>query len=222
MQSGPRAVLFANGQSSWLSSLALRDDDYLVAVDGGLSNLQILGLKPALLIGDLDSISAEQADACANAGTEILQYPPAKDETDLELALNLVIQRGYRTILLVAALGDRIDHTLGSLGLLCAPKYANLELYADDGRTRLSCLHGPGQTVLDTQPGDTISLIPWQGIAVGITTKGLQYPLQDESLYPWQTRGVSNLAAGTHADLSLKSGSLLLIHIRQINEEKRL
>jgi thiamine pyrophosphokinase len=68
---------------------------------------------------------------------------------------------------------------------------------------------------LHTKPGDLISLIPWQGDVTGVRTEGLKYPLQGETLFSGQARGVSNLAVGKLVSVSRKSGALLFIHHRQ-------
>jgi thiamine pyrophosphokinase len=94
MSKQQRAVLFANGEASNPTAIALHGGDYLVAVDGGLHHLQTLKLSPQLLIGDMDSLTAEEVETCREEGTEILRYPPAKDQTDLELALDEVLRRG--------------------------------------------------------------------------------------------------------------------------------
>jgi len=116
-----RAVLFANGEAANPNSLELHADDFRVAVDGGLHKLQALQLAPHLLIGDMDSLSAQEVEACQQAGIEILRFPAAKNKTDLELALDEVLRRGFQEIMIVNALGGRLDQTLGNLSLLARP-----------------------------------------------------------------------------------------------------
>jgi thiamine pyrophosphokinase len=55
---------------------------------------------------------------------EIQQHSRDKDETDLELALHYACTSGYREILVVGALGGRLDQTLGNLSLLTNPEFA--------------------------------------------------------------------------------------------------
>ena len=63
--------------------------------------------------------------------------------------------------------------------------------------------------------GDTVSLIPLGGQAGGVSTRGLQFPLKDETLYPQKTRGISNDMTGERAGVSLETGALICIHTRQ-------
>ena len=208
-----RVVLFANGEAQSRATLALQGDDFLVAVDGGLHHLQDLGLNPHLLIGDMDSLSAQEVEACRQAGIEILRFPPAKNKTDLELALDEVLKRGYRNILIAFALGGRLDQTLGNLALLSRPDLDDCSMRIDDGLTEVALLRHT--ITLACQPGDTVSLLPWGGEAGGVVTHGLEYALEGETLLPWQTRGISNRCTGKRFSVSLEQGALLLIHTRQ-------
>ena len=213
MSKTERAVLFANGEAQSRAALALQGNDFLVAVDGGLHHLHDLGLNPHLLIGDMDSLSAQEVEACRQAGIEILHFPPAKNKTDLELALDEVLRRGYRNIRIAFALGGRLDQTLGNLALLSRPDLDYCSVRIDDGLTEVALLRHT--ITLACQPGDTVSLLPWGGEAGGVVTHGLEFALVGETLLPWQTRGISNRCTGERFSLSLEQGVLLLIHSRQ-------
>jgi thiamine pyrophosphokinase len=77
-----------------------------------------------------------------------------------------------------------------------------------------------GELSIATEPGDLVSLIPWQGDAHGIRTEGLYYPLHNETLHVAATRGISNLALGASVSLSVRSGTLLVIHYHQLRTEE--
>ena len=91
---GNRAVIFANGALDDPAAAAalLRADDWLIAADGGLRHLRAIDHAPHVLIGDLDSVSAEEVAWAEAQGTRVLRYPPEKDDTDLELALGEVCE----------------------------------------------------------------------------------------------------------------------------------
>ena len=209
MQTDKRAVLFANGQSKPGFEVSFLPGDFLVAVDGGLHHLTRLGLKPHLLIGDLDSVNPDELAEIVDAGIEVRKFPPAKDQTDLELALDFAVNIGYAQIMIAYPFGDRVDHTLGNLSLLSRPDLEGITLSLDDGQVEARLLNQC--TNLPTQPGDLISLIPWREPVERITTKGLEYPLNNETLIPWQTRGISNIAMGRSIALDFVSGRLLVI-----------
>lgn len=212
MQTENRAVLFTNGQARAGFEISLLPGDFLVAVDGGLRHLKRLGLKPDLLIGDLDSVDASELADILVAGIEVRRFPPAKDQTDLELALDYAFSIGYTQIVVAYPFGDRVDHTLGNLSLLTRPDLAGKTLTLDDGQVEARLLNQSAS--LPTQPGDLVSLIPWGTPVEGISTKGLQYPLNNETLFPWQTRGISNVALADAIELDFKSGRLLVIRTK--------
>jgi len=215
MQTDNRAVLFANGQARPGFEVSLLPGDFLVAVDGGLRHLKRLGLKPQLLIGDLDSVSAGELAEIMDAGIEVQRFPPAKDQIDLELALEYALKAGYAQIVIAYPFGDRVDHTLGNLSLLARPDLAEKTLSLEDGQVEARLFNT--SACLPTQAGDLISLIAWGAPVEGITTKGLEYPLNHETLLPWQTRGISNVALADSIDLDFKSGRLLVIKTKPIS-----
>lgn len=207
-----RAVLFANGElrhHEWLDSF-LSPSDYLIAVDGGLNHLEALDLLPDLLLGDLDSVSAAQVERIRAAGIEIQRYPPAKDETDLELALLTARERGFHDIVLVGALGGRLDQTLGNLSLLLLPELAGCAVRCEDGQEEVFIIHDSAK--INGRIMDTVSLLPLWGEVKGVTTTHLAYPLKHETLYPERSRGISNRMTAQEAAVSVESGKLLCIH----------
>ncbi len=209
MNKQTRAVLFANGEAGSPERFCLQDGDFLVAVDGGLHNLKRINVTPDLLIGDLDSVSAGEVQTCREESVEVLQFPTAKDQTDLELALDEVLARGYRKIVIAFGLGGRLDHQLANLALLARPDLTDYEVSFDDGVCQVFLVRD--RLNLATLPGEIISLLPWGGAAEGVRTEGLAYPLCGETLLAHQARGVSNVALGERCSVSLEKGSLLLI-----------
>jgi thiamine pyrophosphokinase len=218
--SAKRAVLFANGElkeNRWLKTF-LREDDLLIAVDGGLRHLEALGLAPAILIGDLDSVTPAQLEQAQAAGAEIRRYPPAKDETDLELALQAALDLDCGEIVIAAGLGGRLDQTLGNLSLLLLPSLTNRRVRFEGGHEEVFLIRS--STAILGQPGDIVSLLPLWGEVTGVVTTNLAYPLKNETLYPERTRGISNVMTTSEAMVEVASGVLLCIHTHSTGEKK--
>ncbi|MCX6035094.1 MAG: thiamine diphosphokinase [Chloroflexi bacterium] len=209
-----RALIFVNGRIPDLELVRrlIRTGDTILAADGGTRLVLSLGLAPSVIIGDLDSLTDNDRRELDMAGTEIQRYPRDKNETDFELALHYTAEAGYREILIVAALGNRLDQTLGNLALLTDPSLAGLDVRVDDGVEQAYFVRT--QTQVEGRPCDLVSLIPWGGEVTGVATVGLRWPLRGETLYPYQTRGISNEILGETASVSLKSGLLLVVHSR--------
>ena len=211
-----RIVIFSNGRVEHpeIDRDHLRPDDHLYAADGGLHHILAFDQLPNLVIGDLDSIDGGLVRRLKSRSIEILQYPPRKDETDLELALREAVKRGAEEILIFGALGGRWDQTFANILLPTLPEFQKAEITFIDGQQEIHWI-GPGHTFqLKGKPGDTVSLIPLTGDVDGVRTSGLEYPLQGESLRFGTTRGVSNVLTSPTASVDIESGILLCVHQR--------
>jgi thiamine pyrophosphokinase len=206
-----KACILLNGEYAEHESLiTLAGSDALViGVDGGTCHLADFGLKPHIIIGDMDSLQETELARFVSQGVQILRHPPEKDETDFELALEQAIIKGCSEILVIGALGGRSDQMIANLLLPIA--------YLDKGEIRL--LHGAEEITyinscsnIHGNAGDIISLIPVSGDVTGVNTTGLRYPLNFETLYLGKSRGVSNELTGTSAIIAVSSGILLCIH----------
>lgn len=208
-------LLFANGELNrgvMLDRLlASVDSPRVICADGGALHARALGWWPHAIIGDLDSLSAEQVAAFAAAGVEIIRHPPEKDETDLELALRYCRRTGAKSIQILGALGGRFDQTLANIFLLTLPDFRHMRVEIIDGDQSIRLLQ-PGSYQIDGARGDTISLIPLTNEADGIRTRDLQYPLADETLRLGPARGISNVMLTEEAAVEFAGGMLLLIH----------
>jgi thiamine pyrophosphokinase len=210
----PRAIIFANGTlpDPTAARNLLRDDDFIVAADGGLHNALASGVTPHAVIGDFDSVTPTELAGVEKTGAHVIRYPAQKDETDLELAVHFVLENQFRVILVVGALGGRLDQMLGNIALL-ADVPPGVDIRLDDGCEEVLLVNS--HVDITGQRGDTISLIPWGAPADGVSTENLRYPLRGETLYPPKTRGISNEMLGENAKVQLARGTLIVIHSRK-------
>ena len=217
----PRIVIFANGELPDLEAARtlLEADDYLIAADGGANHLMKMGILPEVLIGDLDSVEEDTLFELTSAEIKIEQYSEDKDETDIELALRYAVELHPSAILIVGALGGRLDQTLANLSVLTDPLLSEMDIRLDDGvEQAFFCRASAGkgkQVQVQGRSGDTVSLIPWHSPVDGVTTEGLRWPLYGETLYPDKSRGVSNAMLGESASVKIEKGLLLIILRRQ-------
>jgi thiamine pyrophosphokinase len=217
------ALIFANGDindgpmvrralaSAQTLAGAASTQPYVVAADGGARVALHFGYRPDIVIGDLDSLSAQEVEALQSQGVQIERYPAMKDETDLELALLHCASQDVRWLRVIGGLGDRFDQTLANVYLLALPSLAGRNAVMVAGRQELYLLQA-GEHPIIGETGDTVSLLPLGGAVRGIVTDGLQYPLRDETLYFGPARGVSNVMLGAEASLSFREGTLLIVH----------
>jgi thiamine pyrophosphokinase len=213
-----RIVIFANGTMDDPRSEAdrwIEPDDIIVGADGGTLHALDAGLRPDHVIGDLDSLSNELQERLEEEGVSLHDHPPAKDETDLELALLWAAeQKPDAEILVLGALGGRPDQEFANLLLLTLPALEgrNVCMVGEDWQIRL--IRGGETLTVCGQPGETVSLIPLGGDARGVTTSGLRYPLDDEVLDFGPARGVSNVVESNKATVKVDQGLLWCFHRR--------
>jgi len=209
-----RVIIFANGYLPDLEKARaiIRADDVLIAADGGTRHALALGFRPGLIVGDLDSITEDERRKMENAGVRIVKYSRDKNETDLELAIQHALDFKPEQIIIVAALGGRLDQTLANLALISDERFAQLDVRLDDGVEEAFFFRG--QVQVRGKSGDVVSLIPWQGAVKVIRTENVKWPLHNEMLYPEKSRGVSNELTSDTARIEIESGLLLVVHRR--------
>lgn len=209
-----RIVIFANGELSDLKKARaiLQREDHIICADGGTRHALSLGLKPDLIIGDMDS--AEKADLRKlRDDVSIELFSCDKNETDLELAIQRAVELKPERIVIVAALGGRLDQTLANIALLSDSQLATFDIRLDDGMEEI--LFCRSQVEVQGRSGDIVSLIPWGVPVHHVQTQGLKWALNDETLHPDKTRGVSNEMLSDTASITIRSGSLLVVHTRK-------
>lgn len=174
---------------------------HIIAADGGARIAWHYGKSPHTVIGDMDSLSESELNKLRDDGATILQYPPEKDETDLELALKFAAEKSATTIRIIGAIGGRFDQMLANVYLLSLPELRECDVALVAENQMLKILYA-GKYHLQGSAGDTVSLIPMGGDVLNITTQGLQYPLTQETLYFGPARGISNVMLSAQASVS--------------------
>lgn len=180
----------------------------IIAVDEGLRRVHDLGLVPACIIGDFDSVDPELLSLYANI--PIVRHQPEKNETDTELALRECIRLGiYNEIVICNDMQGRFDHALGIL--------QNLLMLHEQGvsarvESAFQILLFISQSVkLSVTPQSLLSLLPWSDEVHFSDSRGLAYPLTDLCIKRSQSRGISNICLDPEPQIMLDSGTALVI-----------
>jgi thiamine pyrophosphokinase len=175
--------------------------------------LLALGVRPDIVIGDLDSMPLEAERRLAEQGTSFIRRPRAKDETDLELALLYAVDHYSGEIVVLGALGGRLDQTLANILLLVHPVLEDRPVTLVTAFQRAWVIRDTGR--IQGVSGDRVSLIPLGGDVLIAETAGLAWPLHGESLVFGPARGVSNVLTAAEATVTVQAGQLLCVHISQ-------
>ena len=212
-----RTIIIANGDPPTHDDITrwLRPGDLLLCADGGARAALRFGLQPQRVIGDFDSLTDGELRALEQGGATLERHPTHKDETDLELALLYAANLPSDEIVVLGALGGRLDQTIANVLLLAMPALSRTRVLIAAGNEQTFLLRPGALLELCGEPGDVVSLIPFGGDAHGIITDGLEYPLRDESLLFGPARGVSNTMLGKRATIRFSVGLLLCVQAWQ-------
>lgn len=185
----------------------IEPEDYVIAADGGLQHTQALGIEPQEILGDFDSLGYIPQDARV--------FPVEKDDTDAMLAARRGLALGFREFLYYGSLdGKRLDHTVAN--------YQTLQYLADHGargylvgQDFLVTVVKEGRIFFPEGTEGLISVFCLGADALGVSLRGLYYPLEEGTLTAGFPLGVSNHFTGAPAEISVEAGSLLVMWERK-------
>lgn len=201
-----RCVIFCAGGFDGLAA-PIEKDDYLIAADGGFAHLQKLGLTPHAVLGDFDSLGYVPENANV--------FPVEKDDTDTMLAIRHALEKGFHEFLIYGALdGPRLDHTVANFQALhfLADRGATGYLI---GQTQIATVIKKETVRFSADAQGILSLFCMGEDATGVTLQGLKYPLENGTLTSGFPLGVSNHFTGEAAQITVGSGSLLMLFDRE-------
>lgn len=148
----------------------------LYCADGGAGYLKALGLIPEVIVGDLDSVDEAVVNYYAQKGTKILPHPPEKDFSDTELALNYLIEAGEKNILLLGAMGGRLDHYFANLMLMASYGRRGIKLSLMD-ESNFICYLNKGEYKIEKE-GGYLSFFALSDSGMRLSLSGVKYPLK--------------------------------------------
>nr|WP_312291465.1 thiamine diphosphokinase [Clostridium chromiireducens] len=188
----------------------LKDIDLIIAADKGSECLYNYKIVPDLLLGDFDSAKKEILDNIRLQVKEVLEFPPEKDYTDTEIAVIEAVRRGATKIYLFGALGSRMDHALGNIGLLLNAKKKGVAIEIIDDNNRIYL--GENNMRLLGKCGENISFHALSDKVVNINISGAKYSLNGYTMSLLDPRAICNEFVDTPIDISYEEGELLILH----------
>jgi thiamine pyrophosphokinase len=206
-QKGPaRGLLVIGGAAPGPRELLLcaRGMDVVVAADSGYDHCRAAGLLPDLVVGDMDSLS-DPSLLDGLPAASVMRFPRDKDETDTEIGMRLLFEKGCRELTIAGGGGGRIDHLLG-VAALFERENPPLRWLTDHEDIRLV----REEATLDGCTGATISVFPLALGAADMHSEGLYWPL-DGLAFPRGAAGISNRAVADRVRITVGRGRLLVI-----------
>ena len=204
----------------------------IIAADRGLLCCSALGVVPAHIVGDFDSLGEARKEALpgmpqpALTAPELLaayaekenvtihRYPAEKDWTDTELALDLALSLGWNKIWILGGTGSRLDHVMGCIRLLETALKRGAEAYMADPHNLIYLKDRSFAIQREAQWGKYVSFFPFGGPVEGLSLRGFRYPLEGVRLDSQPTLTVSNEIVGETGEVRFESGRLLVMETR--------
>lgn len=206
-----KTMIIAHGDSIKQETISkeLENVDFIICADGGAEYAFKNAIVPNYLMGDFDSIDSSVYNYYYNNNVIIEKFPVEKDYTDTELCIKKAMSLGSTEIVIIAGVGSRIDHSLGNIGLLHFCSKNGIRGYIVSSMATI--YHCMNEITIEGEVGDTISIIPFNGDAVGLCTVGLKYSLSDAKITFGSPLGISNIMIEDKCTIKLKSGEILVI-----------
>lgn len=188
----------------------LKDDDFVIAADGGFAACEKLGIKPSLAVGDWDSLKMIPT-VCP-----VRSFPEEKDDTDTLAAIKIGLEKGFDEFHIIFGTGGRrIDHTLANMQCLLFLSKRGKRGYLYFKESIITAVTNDSIHFLNDVQGN-LSVISADGTAHGVTEKGLKYSLDGADIpcdFPF---GVSNSFIGQKSEISVKDGSLYIVFPKEV------
>ena len=195
-----------------LGEVPVGEDDFVIAVDGGLSYCGILNVEPDLILGDFDSVSEQEALAIDKLERQIpdciLRLPHEKDDTDTLAALKEGLRRGYTEFRIFAGTGGRFDHTLANIQCLLYLKNRGAVGYLVDGTGMMLIIRNEAVHFRAGLEG-YLSLFSMVEESRGVSIEGMKYPLDRAVICNDFPIGISNEFVGEAATVAVEDGTLV-------------
>lgn len=198
-----RAVIIANGKITDFEKIKkyIKKDDYIICADGGYNYAESLDVTPDIIIGDMDSVKSKDIQ------TERIVFPVRKNLTDSEIVIDYAEEKGFDELLLLGFTGGRADHLLTNIMLLVSRPDINMMIVDEYSEI----VPAKKENIIYGSKGSLVSIIPINGDLKGVTTENLEYPLDNETLFFGQGRGVSNVMLSDMCRIKIESGTGLII-----------
>ena len=189
--------------------LIMTGQNGLICADGGYRYARALGITPLCVVGDFDSGLPPAEDI------PVIRVKPEKDETDLQLAVTIGIQKGYRTFVIYGGLGGRLDHSFANIQMIAGLKQSDgISIMLMDMHHKLFVLQNES-CCLRQEDYDYFSLFSLLPESHGVWVERGKFPLSKATLYSTIPLGVSNAFAQPEVMVRVEDGMLLVICSRE-------
>ena len=204
-----KAIIFSSAEIADYGYLERcdRGDCLIICADAGYKHARRLNIVPDIFLGDNDSFASE-----IPAGVERVLYPPEKDKTDTNIAVDYAIGRGADEIVLIGGIGGRIDQEFTHFCLMEYALNRGVKLKMIDDINEIWMERGPFTLKKSDCGKKYVSFFAYGGKVENFSVKGLKYETEGMSLDPGLVQASSNeFAEAEEAKIGFDSGTVLVM-----------
>ncbi len=205
-----KVIIIGSGQYVPMDELA-RDllwADKIIAVDGGMNFLRELNIEPDVFLGDQDSTRENILDTIDETSMEVIKFKAEKDKTDMELAIDYVVENNFDEVIIYGSTGTRLDHSFANILLLRKLMVNKIKAKILDLNNEIYLVDDV--LLLDKNEKKYISVVPITNDGVVVSLFGFKYPLDEYLIGFSETIGVSNEILDERAKVKIHSGEALV------------
>lgn len=185
--------------------IPILENDLIICADGGYKYAKALNIHPHYLVGDFDSLDEKDIDK------DIIQLKasPIKDETDIYLAIQVGIEKGYKEFYIYGCLGGRLEHTFANIQILFNLKEKGIKAILFNENEIVEIYHNETVVFNDKNQG-YISLFSYTPTS-RISIKNLKYNLENKELTYMFPLGIDNEFINEESNIIIHDGYVLSI-----------
>ncbi len=208
-----RAIIVSGGSapSKSLFKKHIKNDDIIIGVDSGCNTLYKLNIIPNLILGDFDSIKKEVLEYFLEKGVNIEKYNSEKDYTDTDLGYRKAKEIfNVNEILMFGAIGSRLDHTLGNIGILFRALKDKIKMEIIDEHNRMYIVNK--NSIIKKEEGSVISFHALSNVVKNFTIRGGKYDLTSYDITLLEPRAICNEFLESDINITFDSGIILVMY----------
>ena len=196
-----------------LKTIKESEFETIIAVDNGLKILSEIKVNPQHIVGDFDTVKREILEKYKeNTSIKIHKFNPIKDNTDTDIAIRLAVELKSDEIIILGAIGTRIDHLLGNIHVLKYALDSNIKCKIIDENNEIQLIDKTTILKKKDMTKKYISLIPLTEKVENINLKGFKYELKNGTLTIGSSLGISNEISKQEAIIEFDNGILIMIN----------
>jgi thiamine pyrophosphokinase len=184
----------------------LKSDDYIICADRGYLYAKQCCVKPDLFVGDFDSFSGS-----VDEGVELVSLKVHKDDTDTMHCVTVALEKGFKDILILGAIGGRFDHSFANVSILqyISDNNAYGKIVTENETIEF---RSSGVYNYINLKDHTFSVFPFGCSEIVVSYSGdVEYPAKSLKVTSSVAMAISNIFNSDNVQIAIEKGSALVI-----------